>query len=63
MTYSHDQTVLVVEVASTHAVHWMAPQDADERILLHLRPADKSAHIGVVNAGFVDGTVRALSVT
>jgi hypothetical protein len=62
MTDSHDQTVLVVEVASTHAVHWMAPQDADETILLHLRPGDKSAHNGVMNAGFVDGTVRALSV-
>lgn len=61
ITDSPDQTVLVAEVAPPQAVHWMAPQDADERILLHLRPGDKSAHIGVVNAGFVDGTVHALS--
>ena len=62
ITDSPDQTVLVVEVSPTHAVHWMAPQDADESILLNFRPGDKSAHIGVVNAGFVDGTVHALSV-
>lgn len=60
--YPHHQTVLVVEVASSHAVHWMAPQDADETILLNFGSGDKSAHIGVVNAGFVDGTVRTLSV-
>lgn len=61
ITDSHNQTVLVVEVSTTQAVHWMAPQDADESILLNFRPGDKSAHIGVVNAGFVDGTVHALS--
>jgi len=61
ITDSPDQTVLVVEVSTTQAVHWMAPQDADESILLNFRPGDKSAHIGVVNAGFVDGTVHALS--
>jgi hypothetical protein len=60
--YPHHQTVLVVEVASSHAVHWMAPEDADESILLNFGSGNRSAHIGVVNAGFVDGTVRTLSV-
>ena len=62
ITDSPDQTVLVAEVATTQAVHWMAPQDADESILLNFGSGIKSAHIGVVNAGFVDGTVHALSV-
>ena len=61
-TYPHHNTVLVVEVASSHAVHWMAPKDADESILLNFGSGSKSAHIGVVGAGFVDGTVRILSV-
>jgi type II secretory pathway pseudopilin PulG len=61
-TYPHHNTVLVVEVASSHAVHWMAPEDADESILLNFGSGNKSAHIGVVGAGFVDGTVRILSV-
>lgn len=61
-TFPHHQTLLVVEVASSHAVHWMAPQDADETILLNFGSGNKSAHIGVLNAGFVDGTVRTLSV-
>lgn len=62
ITDSPDQTVLVVEVAPAQAVHWMAPQDADESILLNFGSGNKPAHIGVVNAGFVDGTVHALSV-
>ena len=62
ITDSHNQTVLVVEVATTQAVHWMAPQDADESILFNFGPGNNPAHSGVVNAGFVDGTVHALSV-
>jgi hypothetical protein len=62
ITDSPDQTVLVAEVATTQAVHWMAPQDADESILLNFGSGNKPAHIGVVNAGFVDGTVHAISV-
>lgn len=62
ITDSPDQTVLVAEVAPAQAVHWMAPQDADESILLNFVSRNKPAHNGVVNAGFVDGTVHALSV-
>jgi type II secretory pathway pseudopilin PulG len=61
ITDSPDQTVLVAEVAPAQAVHWMAPQDADESILLNCGSGNKPAHIAVVNAGFVDGTVHALS--
>ena len=61
-TDSQGQTILVVEVSPIHAVHWMAPQDADESILLNFGSGNKPAHIGVVNAGFADGTVHALSI-
>lgn len=62
ITDPHNQTVLIAEVASGHAVHWMAPEDADENILLNFLPRNQSAHPGVVNAAFVDGSVRSLSV-
>jgi hypothetical protein len=62
ITDPHDQTILIAEVASSHAVHWMSPEDADENILLNFGPDNKTAHIGVVNAGFVDGSAGSLSV-
>jgi hypothetical protein len=40
----------------------MSPEDADENILLNFGPDNKTAHIGVVNAGFVDGSAGSLSV-
>ncbi len=62
ITDPHGQTILIAEVASSHAVHWMSPEDADENILLNFGPGNKTAHNGVVNAGFVDGTAKSLSV-
>ncbi len=61
ITDPHDKTILVAEVATAHAVHWMSPEDADENILLKFGPGNRTAHNGVVNAGFVDGTVNSLS--
>jgi len=61
ITDPHDQTILVAEVASTHAVHWMSPEDADESILLNFGPGNRNAHFGAVNAGFVDGTAKSIS--
>ncbi len=55
------QTLLVVEVGSSHAVHWMAPEDADGDTILKATQGSGTAHMGLSMAGFVDGTVRPLS--
>lgn len=50
-------TIVVLEVAPKHAVHWMAPSDADEAIVLALGPNSELAHDGGVNVAFCDGRV------
>ena len=61
VTDNHGETIMVIEVASEHAVHWMAPQDADERIVLGVGPETKLPHEGGVHALFVDGSVKFIS--
>jgi prepilin-type processing-associated H-X9-DG protein len=55
------ETLMVIEVDSEHAVHWMAPRDADETLFLTFGPKSKQPHSGGMHAAFVDGTVRFLS--
>lgn len=57
------KTLLVTEVDSEHAVHWMAPTDADESLFLANSPTSKVAHIGGVQAVLADGTVRFLNAS
>jgi prepilin-type processing-associated H-X9-DG protein len=56
---------MVVEVPPEHAVHWMSPVDADEKLLLSVGPQSKLAHSGRDWGGvyvlFADGSVRFLS--
>jgi prepilin-type processing-associated H-X9-DG protein len=61
ITDEHSQTLMVVEVDSQHAIPWMAPTDADEKLLLGLGPKTTLAHAGGMNAAFVDGHVQFLS--
>ncbi len=55
-------TLIVIEVDAEHAVPWMSPVDADEKIVMGIGPKAKLAHPGGVNAAFVDGHVVFLSV-
>ncbi|MBC7816214.1 MAG: DUF1559 domain-containing protein [Planctomycetaceae bacterium] len=55
-------TLMVTEVGSEHAVHWMAPADADESLFLAIGPASKLVHTGGVHAVLADGTVRFFNV-
>ena len=57
----HD-TLMVVEAGPHHAVPWMAPVDADESLLEKLRPDDAQPHRGGLQVGYVDGSVRFLSI-
>ncbi len=61
ITDPHGKTLIVIEVDAEHAVPWMAPTDADEKLLLSFGPKTETAHIGGMNAAFVDGRVEFLS--
>lgn len=52
---------MVIEVAAEQAVHWMSPQDADERQVLELGSGSKLAHGPGTHALLGDGAVRVLS--
>ena len=60
ITDDHGETLMVIEVGSEHAVHWMAPIDADETLVMASGPSTKRNHAGGTNAAFVDGSVRFL---
>ncbi len=53
-------TLMIVEVPSAVAVHWMAPVDDDGRFFLNLNPESKVAHPGVTVNAMVDGSVHTL---
>ncbi len=56
----HDATLTIIEVDDDRAVPWMAPSDADERLVLSLTdPATRMPHAQVL-AAFVDGHARPL---
>lgn len=61
MTDGTSQTLMVIEVASEHAFHWMSPQDADEQMVLDFGTDSKQPHTGGTQAAFVDGSVHFLS--
>lgn len=55
------KTLMVIEVDSEHAVPWMSPVDADERVVMVIGAKSKLDHVGGVHAAFVDGSVRFLA--
>ena len=52
------KTLMVIEVDAEHAVHWMAPSDADEAVLQSLFAQGKHSHTGGMHAVCVDGYVH-----
>ena len=58
ITDDHRETLMVIEASSTNAVHWMAPVDADENLVMAIDPSTKLDHPGGTNATYVDGNVR-----
>lgn len=55
------KTIMVIEVDTDQAVHWMSPKDASESLVLDVGPKTKHAHSGGIHALFVDGSVKFLS--
>jgi prepilin-type N-terminal cleavage/methylation domain-containing protein/prepilin-type processing-associated H-X9-DG protein len=61
ITDDHGETLIVIEADAPHAVPWMAPMDANEKLLLSFGPESVFAHSGGMNVAFVDGSARFLS--
>ena len=57
---SPSEALLVLETDAAHAVPWMAPLDADEKLVLEYGNKTPLPHSAGAQGGFVDGTVRAL---
>jgi prepilin-type processing-associated H-X9-DG protein len=55
------QTLMLIEVAEKHAVHWMSPSDATEEMVLDRERDLEFSHPSGGNAAFVDGSVRYLA--
>ena len=51
-------TVVVYEAEPSQAVHWMSPEDADEKMFLSLHGKSQSSHEGGRHALFADGHVQ-----
>ncbi|MCO6043853.1 DUF1559 domain-containing protein [Aeoliella sp. ICT_H6.2] len=55
-----NETLLVVEVSSDHAVQWMSPEDIDEQTILQLLQNKKVTHPGRLIAAYADGRIESL---
>jgi len=60
ITDDHAETLLVIEVSTDKAVHWMAPKDVGRRFLLSFGTDAELAHPGGTQGAFIDGTVQFL---
>lgn len=50
-------TLIVIEVPLDKSIPWMAPIDADEKLIIGIRPTSKLPHTDGVNAAIADGRV------
>ncbi len=60
ITDDHSLTLVVMDVAEEHAVHWMSPTDASEPVALSFAAAKRPSHPGGTQGLFADGTVNFL---
>jgi hypothetical protein len=60
ITDNRNDTLMVVEVDKSHAVHWMSPHDGSEPIVREAMTAQTPPHRGILQAACADGSVRSL---
>ena len=60
ITDNHSLTLMIIEVGSEHAVHWMSPRDASEELILNRGTVSKLPHQQGAQAVCVDGSTRYL---
>jgi prepilin-type N-terminal cleavage/methylation domain-containing protein/prepilin-type processing-associated H-X9-DG protein len=53
-------TLMLIEAPADQAVHWMAPLDASESLVMGISPGSRLNHAGGMNAAYADGSVRFL---
>jgi len=53
-------TIGVIDAPSDRAVHWMSPNDISEEEVLQIDSDSQLNHPGIVNAMFLDGSVKTL---
>jgi prepilin-type processing-associated H-X9-DG protein len=53
--------VMVMEVDFDHAVPWIAPTDADEKLFLNAIESPRNNHPNLFNVVFADGHVQAVT--
>ena len=61
ITDGTSNTLLLIEIDTDRSVPWMQPIDADESLVMSMRPEGKLSHEGGIHVGLVDGSVRFLS--
>lgn len=61
ITDGTSRTLMVIEVDSREAVHWMSPMDADENLVLRLGSETELPHENGMHAAFADGSAQFLS--
>ena len=54
--------ITVIDAAPEHAVHWMSPEDISEDTLMSYDSDTVANHSGIVQAAFLDGHVKAISL-
>ncbi len=60
VTDGPETTMLVVDVESDQAVHWMSPHDVSEEVVLTFGPESHTNHPGMIVAVFLDGHVESI---
>ncbi len=61
ITDSKAETLMVFEVTQEQAVHWMAPLDTSEMMVLRFKSDGKDGHNGGTQVALADGDVRFIS--
>ena len=54
-------TLMVIELRTEDAVHWMQPADADLETILEFSLLKRRTHVGGIQSAFADGSVRFIS--